>query len=749
MSSRQTFPDPARVASALARLVVEDNLGIADYLPRMADEPFFLVAATGLGKTVVVPVHVWLVECARLADSKEMPTAWVVEPRVLIAEDQARYMESTMRRLMREMGHRDHAPLFGSVTSNGSYNPRAPIKFITTGVFTTKALAGDFRPGLDRVLIDEAHETIAQDADVEIALAVVRQSGVHVDYMSATVDTESIPRLLNISHSNVIVATNKRYPIFTVNAGQPLSDCLAEIVDDLLVHQNKASRFLPPLGYPQRQLILDDLFGGSPRSHALLVALNTVSGSRSDMAEAQQALAASSTRYDGTPIDVLELSSKQTGSELGMAQFNRIRTEIESSNRPYIVLATSVIEMGVTIPALDFVVTMDSGFRSITVGDRSLPQKVPLPFNSLKQRLGRVGRRRAGVGIIAREVGAPYTAYDVDELNSDALEYEPVRTPLASARLDTLALYTLRKGWASPTEVAAGLGAMKLPSSESLMTVTRLKDLVIERRALISLGAAQKGGLSPLGEVASSWVGTGWLPYAFALERSWSSDATPDEVSFWLASLALSDFDLGRTLLSNNVSVDEFNSRSAQSSAGIRFIDNLHAPLGRYDLVRAFFNSYASHLLGDRGLVAMRQLAEGTFARDCTDLDLNVSSMRRAMEAVLSARQQFLKRHRRDTRDINELVGPLPALTGNTRRRLIHAAHSLPGQVQVHVESVEDARPDDRAWVMSDGKAIASVSSAAPNISRDRTFTVRLQMRQEADMGGFWLDVVDHWAITP
>ncbi|MGL4758304.1 MAG: hypothetical protein ACRCXZ_03135, partial [Patescibacteria group bacterium] len=34
--------------------------GIKQYLPMMGKETFFLLAATGLGKTVVTPVHNWL-----------------------------------------------------------------------------------------------------------------------------------------------------------------------------------------------------------------------------------------------------------------------------------------------------------------------------------------------------------------------------------------------------------------------------------------------------------------------------------------------------------------------------------------------------------------------------------------------------------------------------------------------------------------------------------------------------------------
>jgi HrpA-like RNA helicase len=501
--------------------MLEGDLGIADHLERMGHSPFFLVAATGLGKTVVVPVHVWLRQCEILGRDARRATTWIVEPRVLIAEDQARYMDASLRRLLREAGDGKPPPIFGSITGKGLFNPSAPIKFVTTGVFTAKALAGDFSARTDRIVIDEAHETIAQNADVELGIAVARGQGVHVDFMSATVEVASISRLLHIDPHNVIVAPNKRYPIFAVNAKRSLASCLVDVVEQLLVRKDPFSPYLPPPGHADREQVLRDVFGGPARSHALLVALNSITGPRSDLAVARRLLSDAGLEVDGSAIDVLELSSKQTGSEREMARFNAKRGEIEALKRPYVVLATSVIEMGVTLPALDFVVTMDSGFQAVVVGDRTVPELVPLPFNSLKQRLGRVGRKRAGVGIITREVGAPYSELDFEELNSESIEYEPIRTPLATSRLDSLALYTLKQRWRTPEEVASGIVKLGLASERELLTAERLQDLVVERRVLRALGAEGLNGLSSLGESAEKWIGVGWLPIAFSLERAW------------------------------------------------------------------------------------------------------------------------------------------------------------------------------------------------------------------------------------
>ena len=727
----------------------EGNLGIADHLGRMRHDPFFLVAATGLGKTVVVPVHVWLRQCERTAPGAAAPTTWIVEPRVLIAEDQARYMESSVSKLLRARGSRDVPPIFGSITAKGSYNPKAPIKFVTTGVFTAKALSGDFSPETDRIVIDEAHETIAQNADVEIGISVARSSGIHIDYMSATVDTVSIPELLRVAPQDVIVATNKRFPIFTVNASRTLADCLLDIVDATLVRRDRESPYVPPHGYPERDRILRDVFDGPPRSHALLVALNSITGPRSDLATARKLLAEAPPLVDGQPIDVLELSSKQTGSESEMARFDARRADIEKRNRPYIVLATSVIEMGVTIPALDFVVTMDSGFQSVLVGDRMVPQIAPLPFNSLKQRLGRVGRKRAGIGIITREVGASYTDFDVVTLNSDSIEFEPVRTPLATSRLDSLALYTIKQAWSTPREIADGIRTLGLASESALLTLDRLRDLVAERRVLLALGAGDTKGLTKLGVATEAWIGAGWLPYAFKLEQGWQDKSDIPSVMFWLVALATSESDLS-SFLANNATIDELNDAGRPSGAGVGFVDNLHSPLGRYDLLRAFYNTYARHVVADDGLQAVSAAATESLRRDCQELDLVEAQIFNAMRSISSLRNRFAKVHR--IRSRSRIPHDLPALSGALRRQIISEAHAIPGQVSVTVGRLPDGHPDARAWYNADGKAIATVANSVPRLGSndpDVTYTARLVMRNEADSNGFWLEVADAWVQAP
>lgn len=738
---------PYDIARILEQIMLDGGLGIADHLARMRHDPFFLVAATGLGKTVVVPIHVWLRQCERVSPSWRAPTTWIVEPRVLIADDQARYMDSTVRKLLRSAGRKRPPPLFGSNTSKGVTNPSAPIRFVTTGVFTAKALSGDFDPDTDRIVIDEAHETIAQNPDVELAVAVARRSGIHIDYMSATVQTSTIPELLKIGPMNIIVAKNKRYPIFSVNSGRPMLACLSEIINDLLVRRDTSSAYLPPVAHRARAQVVNDIFEGEERSHALLVALNSITGPQSDLEKIRALLEKDKPLVDGKRIDILVLSGKQTSSESEMARFDAARAAIETEKRPYIVLATSVIEMGVTIPALDFVVTMDSGFQNVTIGDRSILEIVPLPFNSLKQRLGRVGRKRAGVGIITREVGAPYTDYDIDVLNSDEIEYEPVKTPLAMARLESLALYTLAMRWQSPEEIATGIRSLGLASEQRLLQIDRLQDLVVERRALVALGVADASGLTQVGKAARAWIGSGWLPYAVKLEHAWEENADFAEVAFWMVSLALSGTDLGR-FTRNGVTIDELNTFDGDTAIGRSFIDNLHAPLGRYDLIRGFYETYGEILTSQLAFRSLKSIAKSSFARDCSDMDLADNRVLAALETVTGLRDRFLKNHRKEAR-VREFPSNLPPLSASLRKRLIYQAQSLPGQTTLHVGPVPNGHPDAKAWCLADGRAIATASASLPDLNATELtqarFTGRVMLRRQADLNGFWLDVTDHW----
>lgn len=756
---------PSHVAAVLERLIDEDGLTIDEYLPAMAAGPFFLVAATGLGKTVAVPPHVWLRQCQHLRSSQPgvLPRVWVVEPRVMIADEQAPYMHETFRRLHRACklgGQPDD--VFGSISSSGPRRADAPILFVTTGVFTMRARNDEFHAGIDRVIIDEAHETLAQNPDVELAIAICRQAGVVVDYMSATVDTGSIPDLLGIDRRNVIVADKKRHPIYVSNVGRTMEDSIVDIVRELLIDQRRDSPLLPPRGYPEREQILSDLFDGAPRAHGLLIAINTITGARSDTARVRKKLAAADLRAGGRPLDVLELSGEVNKTPSRKAQFERQRDEIEAAHRPYVVIATSVIEMGVTIGTLDYVVTMDSGFANVVVGDRSLPEVVPLPFNSLKQRLGRVGRRRAGVGLITSEVGAPYTALSADQLNGGQLEYDPVKTPLGTASLLQLAFYTYEQGWRSPVDVARGLTEMRLPSRRELLTPTRLAELVDQRRLLQSLGVVgQSGELTEVGQAVRGWLGDGYLPYAVRLQQALMAP-TPArvEVLFWTVALAASDRTLSR-LMRRGVTLDQMRGAPSQFGFTARDLSRTNELVGLYQLAASMATTYGRYLNEAASpLRALHVAARSALEQHCEALGMDATSVGRFLGDVRSVLDR-LPKNNRERKDVvirvlgTDRVATLgdvrwPELDVPSIAGLEQLVRDLPGRLALTVMREERGQDAAFYWTLGERK-IARAGGAVPQLDADETahvrFTGRLQLLREAN-DGLWLEVAHH-AVAP
>lgn len=766
-SDRGMKYEPFRLAVVLQNLIESERLGIDEYLPAMNTEPFFLVAATGLGKTVVAPPHVWLRQCAKLRKLHPgvLPRVWVVEPRVMIADEQGAYMHETFRKVHQSLGLQG-APgsLFGSISSAKRVRQSAPVLFVTTGIFTLKARAGDFDPHIDRVIIDEAHETIAQNPDVELAIAICRQAGVTIDYMSATVDTESIPDLLGIKPVNIILADKQRHPIFISNVGRTMKDAIVDVARELLIDRNVNSSLLPPLSSPIRSEIIRDLFEGEERSHGLLVAINSVSGATSDAKIVQKKLMEAGLQMGGEPLDVLELSSKQTKNLLEATRFEERLAAIERKHRPYVVVATSVIEMGVTIGSLDYVMTMDSGFENVVVGDRTVPTVVPLAFNSLKQRLGRVGRRRAGIGLITTEVGAPYTKFDSDTLNGDGLEYEPVKTPLATGPLLQLAYYTFEKGWFTAAQVGEGLAAMGLPSRRQLLTIDRLTDLVEERRFLQQLGVAgEDGALTASGRSTGAWIGDGYLPYAVRLQQALAED-TPDslEILFWTVALACSETTLSN-LMRKRVLLDSmFNAPGPYSfcASDIRASNEL---VGLFQLICHLGATYGSNLDEQQSpLVSLHLAARTNFDGQCEALGMDTLRV----DALLSRVQSTISRVPKVNRSSNIDMWPIfgtrqpfglgdiawPVLDSIDVDRLARLVHHLPGRPLLQLDREDRKRGDDfvQYWSLG-GRRIARAGDATPQLTQNeagsRRFSGRLQLLREASFDGFWLEVVHHAVI--
>lgn len=532
------------IRAFLYHIIEDQKLTIAEYLANMGNDPFFLVAATGLGKTVAVPVHVYLKNCERvlsgtkvnkgiLLERSNVPKVWVVEPKISIAEDQERFMNSLFAEFVK-FRKNDKDPVnpvfFGCKTSNRDSNNFAPIKFVTTGIFAIAARLNWINPELDTVIIDEAHVTIASDEGVELGIAICRQKGIPVHYMSATVDIDNLEQTLEVS--NVIRADNQRFPIWMHNTKLPLDNCIVDLVEQVLVKPNLHSEYFPKGDNPTSQAIRSAVLEEG-RAKGLLVVVNSFAGENSDARKIANLLRRS---WYGDQIEVLLLASAVIRSYAEKRDFDQLMMRIEQEGLKYIIVATSVVEMGVTFPTLDFVVTMDSGYEDITIDDFILSELAPLGVNSLKQRIGRVGRKRPGIGYITCEADAYYSSLDDEQLNEGGLVYEPIKLPMTKGTLSTLAFYSFANEW---VDLRLELTKLNLPSAIQL-SEERMMRLQYERSRLIAAGVAVGNKLTTEGEYCERWLGLVDIEYAIKVQEALASGNKTD-VIFYLVAAALSN----------------------------------------------------------------------------------------------------------------------------------------------------------------------------------------------------------------
>lgn len=513
--------------------VDSDRLEIASYLPDMTDDSFFLVAATGLGKTVAVPVHVLIRQMQRTGQTRgQQPHVWVVEPRIPIAIEQSQYMNALWDeyRLKRSRSRSKTKPLFGCITSaSGKVNPDAPIQFVTTGIFELLAREGSLDPLNDRIIIDEAHVTVEQNPGVELGIALCRKAGVTVDYMSATVDVTGLEETLGVG--SVIRADKARNIIWKSNLLKPIDEAIVDLVQNTLITPRRDSAYYPPSTYKHAKEVVDSALEPG-RSHGMLIVVNSFNGDTSDTRKLTDKL-----RKSHPHLPVLHLASDVIRDPRRQARFKSRLAGIERQHENYIIIATSVVEMGITFPSLDYVVTMDAGYDQETIGDVSFPVVAPLGVNALLQRIGRVGRRRPGIAYISNEVGADYSSLEDTELNGSALAYEPIRYPLSSAPLMPLAYYGAQQEW---NDLDTWLTDLKLPSRIQ-ESADRMEYFHEQFEKLELLGITENGKLTELGKRMEQWIGRADIAYATHLQRRLSDGASREEVLFWIVATALSN----------------------------------------------------------------------------------------------------------------------------------------------------------------------------------------------------------------
>ncbi|MEC3978175.1 helicase-related protein [Amycolatopsis sp. H20-H5] len=621
-----------KVVDFLRYVIDRDKLTIVEHLQHMGRDPFFLVAATGLGKTVAVPIHVLVRLMESIgADPGPQPRVWVVEPRIPIAVDQAQFMNSLWKKYLSVKKERALPPLFGSISSRGKSNPDAPIKFVTTGIFELMAKGEELTPARDRVIIDEAHVTVEQNAGVELGIALARKAGVPVDYMSATVDTTSISEDLYVR--DIVRADKQRYVVWKHNLLQPLRDALPQLIMETLLKPDTSSAYFPRRnGYQQT----DDVIAAvseSDRSHGMLAIVNSFAGENSDVKRL-----ASIIQKVAPDLPILQLAGEVVRDERRSAEFERKLRHIEQEKKNYIILATSVVEMGITFPTLDFVVTMDSGYDQETIGDQTFPVVAPLGVNSLLQRIGRVGRRRPGIAYISREVGADYADLDDDELNRNGLQYEAISFPLAAAPLTDLAYYACRHEWDDLGQWVAGLG---LPSRlhENADRLVYLQDQI---EMFEGLGIAADARITPFGVHMERWIGQTDLAYAVQLQKRFFEDASLTEVMFWVVGTALSNTSVRALRASHDFFVD-YTGEHAAIAHELEFWRGFdHEDIAVFSVVCAAAAAIPMAFFGG-GDVVFDDWDDLEFRRWCGLLSMDSRKFRKAAVSVADTLKLFAK----------------------------------------------------------------------------------------------------------
>ncbi len=414
---------------------------IRTYLPEMSKKTFFLLAGTGLGKTVVVPIHSWLeifnrVKYCRIYNYNHigLPKVFVIVPTITIAEEQVKFLNDIMFKKYCELHNYNGGNLFGCKTAKGSINNDAPIQFLTTGVFEAMATNSSFLPLVHTILIDEAHKTLETSTNFEIALTNAKYKGVRIDYMSATVNTDGLQKRLGFD--KFIIADNIRHPIYKKNTKKNMVSSIVDVVDKCLINFDIQSEYIPQDLFMDRDFKneLINSWRTTPRPSAMLAIVN----SKKEIAEITRII---NDNFPGFPV--LQFSSAIKKDNQQFEKFQNTIINCTKQLQNYLIVSTNVVEMGVTFDNLDWVITKDQEYTNT---EASL-ELTPLRVNALYQRLGRVGRKGVGIGLITNDGGSYYSSLDDVELNT--LTCESINFPLENASLQTIAINSFHLKWSN------------------------------------------------------------------------------------------------------------------------------------------------------------------------------------------------------------------------------------------------------------------------------------------------------------
>jgi Helicase conserved C-terminal domain/DEAD/DEAH box helicase len=522
-------------------IIDSHSLTIGEYFSQISvDKSFFMLAATGLGKTVALPVYLLYLLLQKLeagADHLDnIPTIWVVVPKITIAESEAYHLNELWSQFLLSIvtnvdptkpvlksDKKEILPqyLFGYRTSNGSKYVDAPIQFITTGILPLIASGDKLDKSQNLVIIDEAHVSLETTEDMEIAITLLKQQGVIVNYMSATVDSHELEERLG---TTIISADKARFKNFYHNTGKPMLDCIEEIITKTLIEFDTASEYYPAIresdleqhwkiAVLQGTQCFETTKDKPTRSSGLLIAINSQQGEGSDAKAVEQKIHRLCKDHG---ILVLTFSSKINKDPKLKKRFDLAFERIQRKNLKYIIISTSVIEMGITWPTLDHVATMDSEYETVNLNGYEVLLTVPLGTNALKQRIGRVGRKRAGCGYITKEFGTEYTDLTDEELNGTGLKNQPISFPLSRVAPMKLGYILLRQNLTTQSQIKDYLVKYRFPSLQSpaeIGTAIYKIQKVIYNYGMIGIQPTRETNFEQALALSERWIGDPSYPF--------------------------------------------------------------------------------------------------------------------------------------------------------------------------------------------------------------------------------------------
>jgi ATP-dependent helicase HrpB len=400
---------------------------LPEIVSALGREKYLVIEAPpGAGKTTRIPP-------ALLPEARG--EILVLEPRRLAARMAARRVSS-------ELGERLGETVGYQVRFEDVSGPRTRLRFLTEGVLTRRLISDPQLHGVDIVILDEFHE---RHLDSDLALALLKRTGVRIIVMSATLDAAPIAKFLG--DCPVLRSEGKLFDLkveYTPHSAAALEDQVAEAVQRLGKLDGDVLVFLPGAAEIRRA------GRALERSNLLVVPLH------GDLSPEEQDRAV-------TPAD-----------------------------RRKVILSTNVAESSITIEGVTAVI--DSGLARVATdspwtGFPSLDVK-RISQASATQRAGRAGR--TGPGRVIRL----YTAEDFHRRQkADAPEI--LRRELSHMVLQLRAMKIENLEWLEAPPAAALAAANKLldvleatPAMAELPLPPRLAKLLFEARAR---GVPEKG----------------------------------------------------------------------------------------------------------------------------------------------------------------------------------------------------------------------------------------------------------------